>query len=511
MEINEKILNINEIIEYIKEQKSSEQKVVLCQGHFNTVHPGHLRFLEYAKKQGDCLIVAIQGYNYLEEKNKKNFFDEYDRARGVASLQKVDKVIIFNDISFLDVIKAVQPDFYVKGEEFSDKTDFIKDEIDLVEKLNGKVVFSSGRVEYSTYDLLNDNLLSLSQKKLQKFKEAVARQKIQPEKLNNYIDSFKDLNILVIGDTIVDEYIACDALGMSSEAPVINIKEVEKRDFVGGAAVVSRHIKSLGANCYFVSVIGNDEPANIVKKELQQENIKANLICDNERQTTFKMRYMVGNQKLLRVSRLQEHHINSKIEKQIIDYINLIADDIDGIVISDFSYGVITPNLIKNISKIAELKNIKLFGDSQSSSQIGDILKFNNFDLITPTEREARIALGDKHSGLEKIGTTLVEKLNLKNLVLTLGENGFISYQNISENEDKFLQTQHFNALNVNPVDVMGAGDSLLSGLVLGLCAGANLMEASVIGAGIASIAVSKVGNIPIKLEELKKWIQETF
>jgi len=57
----------------------------------------------------------------------------------------------------------------------------------------------------------------------------------------------------------------------------------------------------------------------------------------------------------------------------------------------------------------------------------------------------------------------------------------------------------------------MGAGDSLLSGLVLGLCAGANLMEASIIGAGIASIAVSKVGNIPIKMEELKKWIQETF
>ena len=104
MEINEKILNINEIIEYIKEQKNSGQKVVLCQGHFNTVHPGHIRFLEYAKKQGDCLIVAIQGYNHLEEKNKKNFFDEYDRARGVASLQKVDKVIIFNDISFLPLV-----------------------------------------------------------------------------------------------------------------------------------------------------------------------------------------------------------------------------------------------------------------------------------------------------------------------------------------------------------------------------------------------------------------------
>lgn len=511
MEINEKILNINELTEYIKKQKDSGLKIILCQGHFNTIHPGHLRFLEYAKKQGDCLIVAVQGYNHLEEKNKKNFFDEYDRARSVASLQKVDRAIIFNDISFLDVIKAVAPNICVKGEEFSDKIDLIKDEIDLVEKLNGKVIFSSGHIEYSTYALLNDNLFNLSQKKLTKFKEAIKRQKVEVNKLINYIESFKKLNILVVGDTIVDEYIACDAMGMSSEAPVINIKEVEKKSFIGGAAIVSRHIKSLGGNCYFVSVIGNDEPGNLVQKELLQEGIKTNLICDNERQTTFKMRYMVGNQKLLRVSRLQEHHINFKIEKQIIDYINSIADNIDGIIISDFSYGVITPGLIKSILAITKLKNIKLFGDSQSSSQIGDILKFNNFDLITPTEREARIALGDKHNGLEKIGTTLVEKLNLKNLVLTLGENGFISYQNIHEDDSEFLKTQHFNALNVNPVDVMGAGDSLLSGLALALCAGADLMEASSISAGIASIAVSKVGNIPIKMDELKKWIQETF
>jgi rfaE bifunctional protein kinase chain/domain len=509
METNEKILNINDISEYAQVQKNAGKRVCLCQGHFNTIHPGHLRFLEYAKKQGDCLIVAIQGYNYLEDNNKKNFFDESDRARGVAALQKVDKVIIFNEISFLDVVKATKPDFYIKGEEFSEKTDLIKNELELVESLGGKIVFSSGTIKYSNYELLNDNASTLAQKQQHKFKEALKRQKVEINKINNYIKTFKDLNILVIGDTIVDEYIACDALGMSSEAPVINIKEVEKKDFVGGAAVVSRHVKSLGANCYFVSVIGDDEPAKIVKKELEKEKITANLICDNERQTTFKIRYMVGNQKLLRVSRLQEHHINTKLENQILDYITGIADKLDGIIISDFSYGVITPRLIEKLCETAKANNIKLFGDSQSSSQIGDILKFYNFDLITPTEREARLALGDKYSGVEKISTTLIEKLNLKNLVLTLGENGFISYQTLNENNGKFLKTQHFDALNINPVDVMGAGDSLLSGTALALCAGANLMEASVIGAGIASIAVSKVGNIPIKTEELEQWIKE--
>jgi len=232
VDINDKILDINKIKDYAQKQKSLDLKIVLCQGHFNTIHPGHLRFLEYAKNQGDLLIVAIQGYNHLEENNKKIFFDEFDRARSIASIQKVERVIIFNDISILDIINAVKPDIYVRGEEFRDKTDLIKDESELVEKLNGKMVLSSGYIEYTSHEILNDNLLNLSHKKLIKFKEGIIRQKIQTEKLENYIDSFEKLNILVIGDTIVDEYIACDALGMSSEAPVLNIKEIEKKQTV---------------------------------------------------------------------------------------------------------------------------------------------------------------------------------------------------------------------------------------------------------------------------------------
>jgi len=511
MEINEKILNIEQISDFAGEQKRQGNKIVLCQGHFNTIHPGHLRFLENAKKQGDCLIVAVQGYNHLEKKNRKNFFNQEDRAKSVASLQKIDRVVIFDDILFSEIISAIKPDVYVKGEEFAAKTELIKEELELVENFGGKVIFSSGNIEYSNYELLNDNIYNLSQKNLEKFKETMQKQNIQAEKLKNHIKKFSDLKILVLGDTIVDEYVACDAVGMSSEAPVINIREISKKDFIGGAAIVARNIKNLGAECFFVSVTGNDDTGKTVKTELEKEKINLCLITDEERQTTFKIRYMVGNQKLLRVSRLNENHVSKNIENSIFDYISSLAATLDGIVISDFSYGVVTPNLIEKIIKFAKEKNIKLFGDSQSSSQIGDILKFKEFDLITPTEREARIALSDKFNGIEKIGTTLVETLNLKNLVLTLGENGFISYQNICEKDDKFLKSQHFNALNLNPVDVMGAGDALLSGFVLGICSGANLMESSAIAAGIANIAVSKVGNVPIKPEELEKWMQTTF
>lgn len=501
---NNKIVSLKELNNYVEEQKARNNKVVLCQGHFNVIHPGHLRFLEFAKQHGKCLIVAIQGDNWIEDKVKDIFFSQEERARGVASLEEIDKVIIFNDININDVIETVKPDIYVRGEEFNKRLESVQLEVNLVEKLGGKVVFSSGQVSYASTEFLDQDLIDINEQNKQLFKLALKKQKISLEKLNEYCSIFKKLNILVIGDTIVDQYIACDALGMSSEAPVLAIRELESKEFVGGAAVVARHISALGANCSFISVTGNDEPGKFVDKKLKEDNINTHLFIDNDRQTTFKIRYMVGKQKILRVSRLQDHHINKKREMQIINCIKTMADKLDGIIVSDFAYGVITPGLLENINQLAIKHDIKLFGDSQSSSQIGDVSKFINFDLITPTEREARIALSDKYSGLEQIGNILLEKTKVKNLVITLAENGFISFQNISKQNITLAKTQHFPALAVNPVDVVGAGDSLLTGLSISLCAGASLMEASIIAAGVASIAVNKVGNIPVRYEEVK-------
>jgi rfaE bifunctional protein nucleotidyltransferase chain/domain len=252
MNVRDKIIDINELERYSKMQRNRNKKLVLCQGHFNIIHPGHLRFLEFAKQQGDILVVAVQGINWLEEKNKPIFFKEIDRANSVASLHNVDKVIIFNDISIMNIIEAIKPDIYVRGEEFSNQIEKIKNEIDLVEGFGGKVVFSAGQVEYTSSSLLDDDLIDLDARNKSLFRSALHRQDISTSSLKSYCNSFNKANILVIGDTIVDHYIACDALGMSAEAPILNIRELEAKSFVGGAAIVSRHVKALGANCYYI-------------------------------------------------------------------------------------------------------------------------------------------------------------------------------------------------------------------------------------------------------------------
>ena len=159
----------------------------------------------------------------------------------------------------------------------------------------------------------------------------------------NSMKKWRKARILVIGDLILDQYAACEAMGMSAEAPVLVVKELKCRNFVGGAGIVAEHINSLGAKCDFLSVTGSDENAEILKRELSFQGINFNLIEDETRPTTFKKRYLVENQKLFRVSKLEDHSLSKSKEKELIEKIREFAKYTTGIVISDFLYGVITP------------------------------------------------------------------------------------------------------------------------------------------------------------------------
>ena len=235
-----------------------------------------------------------------------------------------------------------------------------------------------------------------------------------------------------MGDTILDQFAGCEAVGMSAEAPVLVVKELQTRNFNGGAAIVASHIKALGAECEFLSVVGDDENAEIVINKLSDEKVKSHLIKDKSRVTTLKKRYLVENQKILRVSKLDDHNLERNIEEQVIKKIEEIAPNINGIIISDFVYGVITENIIKKVLNLSEKYQIKIFGDVQCSSQFGMVTKFKDFYLISPNEKEGGLALQDNESGLENLSRQLMAITKTNNLVMKLGADGLIAYQKIS-------------------------------------------------------------------------------
>ncbi len=496
------ILQINEAVKF--------KECTLTYGHFNSVHPGHIRYLRHASAQGNKLVVAVLPDTFCGQ--SRNYqFDQNERADGLAALNFIDGIILLDDKKYalLKVIKFLNPILLVLGKEFEKTTNpEILKAIECMNQLGKATQFHAGEIQYATTKLLDNTRNFLLQENKNKFRAACLRQNLNLKKMLNYIDSWNKTNLLVIGDTILDQYAGCEAIGLSAEAPVLVVKELQKKNFLGGASIVASHIAALGAKSHFLSVVGKDNNAEIIEDKLIKENIKYDLIKDPSRPTTFKKRYIVENQKIFRVSRLNDHLLDKEIEKKILQKIKDKAPFMNGIVISDFVYGVITENLIKEVLVMAKKYNLMIFGDLQCSSQIGSITKFNNFSLLCPNEKEARIALQDKDSGLETLSNRLIERTRSEKLIMKLGSEGFIAYDKVNDINTK---SQSFPSLSVNPVDVSGAGDSLLAVMSTAISTSDNFMSAAAIACCMTAIAVENMGNLPISSNSLKDFLVNIF
>lgn len=466
-------------------------KKVFVYGDFNILHPGHLRLLKFAKESGDYLIVGLNS----DDVSHKGINQDI-RLESIEATSYVDEAFIL-DTTALEYIKENRPDIVVKGKEHESR---VNDELDILSSYGGKLLFSSGEIAFSSMDLLQREFLSFNSS-LQHSYEYLSRHKIEFENLKKIIDSFSKLKVLVIGDTIVDEYITCEPLGMSQEDPTIVVSPLASNKFIGGAAIVASHAKTLGADVKLISVVGDDENKEYVQKGLEDLNIQASLFCDNTRPTTLKQRFRANNKTLLRVNHLKQHSISKDIENEILKDVKNSIDDVNLILFSDFSYGLLTNKIIKNITKLGLEKKIFMAADSQSSSQVGDISKFKNMTLVTPTEREIRLSLNDFESGLVVLSEKLSKKTDANYIFTTLGAEGIMIYNNPKAK----LLTDNIKALGSNVKDVSGAGDSLLTCSAMALGVGANIWQSAYLGSLAAAIQVSRIGNIPIKKDEIIK------
>lgn len=475
---------------------------VLVYGHFNLIHPGHRRFLTYARSLGAPLVVAVQGDSSLTSTQRDHYYTEHDRTLGVAALDIVDFVIPLGHYSLLDAVEGICPALLLLGSEHANDVDpGVREAIDRQLEQSRQVRFHAGEAHNATSEFLRVSADALEESRSRQFEAACKRQSIGRSNLAELLERLSGASVLVVGDTIVDSYIACDPLGMSAEAPVIVVQEIESRDYVGGAGVVAAHVAGLGASAHYVSVVGADSAGDFAKNALVELGVKCHLVQDPSRPTTFKTRYLVENQKLFRVSRLQDHEITGEVEQEVINCIRDIAPSVEAIVISDFVYGVVTPAILDVVAEVSREYGLITLADLQCSSQVGDVGKFSGMSVLCPTEKEARIALSSRSEGLEWVATRLMDVTQSSNLILKLGQDGFIGYE---MDGDRFVNREHFPALSTDAVDPAGAGDSLLASLATGMAAGASLMESAALGAIVASIVVRTVGNQPITRERIE-------
>ena len=489
----------------IKKFKESFSDCILAYGHFDSIHPGHIRYLKYAKEKGKCLVIALRGD--LEVNGINRFqFSQPDRAESLDLLSIADHIICLEGDELYQLVENLKPKMLIFGKEFENTNDKnLLKAINIQKRFKGEILFHAGEINYASTELLTGSENELLKKRRLQFLSALKRQNIDKKTLLASLDSWQSSRLLVIGDTILDQYAACETLGISAEAPVLVVRELAKKNYIGGASIVASHISALGPKCDFISVIGNDEIADSVKQNDNLKDVNTNLVIDSSRPTTFKKRYIVENQKLFRVSNLEDHLLNKDIENEVIRLIKEKAEFVQGIVISDFLYGFVTPKILKTVKDLSLKYGLKLFGDLQCSSQVGSITKFRGFSLLCPNEKEARIALQDKNSSLEVLSNLLINETRTERLIMKLGADGFIAYD---RDQRGILKSQSFPALSVNPVDVSGAGDSLLACMACGMTSAQSFMITSALACFIASRAVDNMGNIPVTKNEIISFIE---
>jgi len=468
-------------------------KSVLVIGAFNVLHPGHIRMLRFARECGDHLTVAVQS----NKTSKQTIHvDEKLRLEALLSNIYVDKAFITEE-SAEELVKNLKPNVLVKGREHESGKN--PEEV-LLQEYGGELLFDSGETSFSSLNLLEKEFQVGSESYVKLPYNYMKRHAIDSSQLDSYLKKISGLKIVVIGDLIMDEYITCDPLGMSQEDPTIVVTPIDQHLFIGGAGIVAAHAAGLGAHVNFISVTGNDPMHDKAVEMLTQANVNINLINDEHRPTTLKQRYRSKGKTLLRVSHLHQSDVSQKLQDQMIEQLEKIIEDIDLLVFSDFNYGCLPDAVINKMIKIAKKHKVYIVADSQSSSQIGDVARYRDIDLLTPTEREARIATYDHNSGLVVLAERLRQKSNVKNILLKLGEEGVLIH---AGDEEHFL-TDRISALNNSPKDVAGAGDSMLITSAMILCLGGSIWMAALLGSVAASLQIGRLGNQPLKLQELQ-------
>jgi len=480
---------MNDQVEEIK-KKSCGGRIVFVSGNFNVVHPGHLRLLKFAVECGDFMVVGVTDKTSYGAK-----LPEEMRLEGVRAISLVKYAFLLTEPPE-QFIARLKPEVVVKGKEYETRDNA---EQAVIESYGGKLLFGSGEVRFSSMDLLQQEYFESNYSAIRKPTEYLARHGFGLYDLKRHLTKISGLKVLVLGDLIIDEYINCEPLGMSQEDPTIVVAPLESKRFVGGAGIVAAHAKGLGADVQYLTIAGPDEAGFFAKQKLDEYGVRSTIIPDDSRPTTLKQRFRAGSKTLLRVSHLRQHEARPEIAGKIQAVAERALGNVDLVIFADFNYGCLPQGLVDQMVRLCRERGVPMVADSQASSQVSDVSRFQGMRLVTPTEREARLALQDWNSGLVVIAEKLRQKSHAENVIVTLGAEGVLIHAVGAVESD----TDRLPAFNTAPKDPAGAGDSFLTCASMALCTGVDIWQSAYLGALAAAFQVSRVGNTPLTQAEL--------
>jgi len=313
------------------------------------------------------------------------------------------------------------------------------------------------------------------------------------KRVEEICSQFKEKKILIFGDVILDRYIFGSVNRISPEAPVPVVKVEREESRPGGAGNVAANVAKLGAEAVLVGITGDDAFAHELFNKLNSRAQR--IVRSGLNKTMVKTRVIVQRQQLVRIDREEDIRVTPEIEIAVLEKIRNAV--VDGIIVSDYAKGSLTPAIMEGLKQKAAAAHIPIVVDPKPPHYH----LYKDIDGITPNLKEAE-AIINKTIKNDSDASTAVKiirnKFRAGFALITRGDRGITA-------GEKGKRTFHLPAFSHEVYDVTGAGDTVVSVLLLSLVSGALLKEAVGLANTAASIVVEKIGTSQVTVAEIQK------
>jgi rfaE bifunctional protein nucleotidyltransferase chain/domain len=484
-----KIYDLDELGALLTRERTGGTSVVHCHGVFDLLHVGHIRHFAEARAQGSLLVVTLTEDKHVNKGPNRPAFAEALRAEAIAALEAVDYVAISRHPTAVPAIHTIRPDVYVKGPDYRNAVDDVSGGIALEEaavRENGGRIYITDDVSFSSSTLINRFMPAYSDDVHDYLADFRSRHRAGD--IVERIEALRTLKTVVVGDTILDEYVYCDQMGKSAKEPVLAMRYASTEMFAGGSLAVANHAANFCNTVELITYLGDRDPrADFVCTHLLP-NVRTNFVYKSDSPTIVKRRYVESylQSKLFEVCVLNDELLTPQEDALLCALIDERVTNGDATIVADFGHGLMTP---ASIERVAARARFLAVNTQINAANIGyhTITKYPRADYICIHEGEVRIDARSRRAPLGALVEALAVKMGGSKVLVTQGKRG----STLFDGAKQYVSPAFVGSV----VDRIGSGDAVLA--ITSMCIAAKMEPevVSFLSNVVGAMKVQIVGN----------------
>jgi rfaE bifunctional protein kinase chain/domain/rfaE bifunctional protein nucleotidyltransferase chain/domain len=486
----QKILELEDLAAMVKQLRAKGLRVAQCHGVFDLLHLGHVRHFQKARELADVLIVTLTPDEFVNKGPNRPAFSQLLRAEMLANLQCVDYVAVNRWPSAVELLKLIAPDLYVKGSEYKDAskdvTGGIAREQQAIESVGGKLAFTDD-VVFSSSSLINRHMPAVPQAAAE-YIDRFCKTHSSSE-LVGYLTNAAKLKVLIVGETIIDDYHYCETLGKSGKEPILAVRYQSREQFAGGAIALANHVAGFCDQVDLISALGSEDTQEQFIRAKLNPKVRPTFLYQTGAPTIVKRRFIESYpfQKMFEVYLMNEDADEQQNAAKLCAMLEERLPEYDLVIAADFGHHLLEQNAVDILCARSRCLAVNTQSNAANHG-FNTASKYPRADYLCISEKEIRLETRQRREDLSLSITRLGAKLHCKNMLITRGRQGLVCYGADQPIEQVPALAGHF-------VDRIGAGDAVFAVTSLCMQQGAPPAALGVIGNAVGAMAVSTIGN----------------